>query len=303
MVYGRQPGVSEMVLSFPHAIGATVTVLVLYGLAGFAVKRRWEHKIVVHPLKVVADASGRASLSCTQVLFFTLIVLWLAIYWVTREGTLVPFDSSVLGLLGIAIVGSGVGKITDSARFQATAENMAWARRKNWIKKDFTKSSTKRAPMIGDLLTSDGNFDVARFQAVGFSLVVGIALLYNGATAASASEFSKFVVDETYLALIGISQGAYVGGKYVGSNLFRELNAKLDKVRSLETDFTSVAANSNEWREKAAKDRTVEFAETCAPSAYITYMSAATEAAEIVGRMTGNPIDPAYIQPALPLVS
>ena len=293
-----------VLLSIPHAIGATLAVLVLYGLAGLAIKRRWEHRIVVNPLKLIADASGRASLSSAQVLFFTLIVLWLATYWVTREGTLVSVDNSILGLLAIAVAGSGVGKITDSTRFQATAENLALARRKNWIEKDFTNASAKRAPIIGDLLTSDGNFDVARFQAVGFSLVVGIALLYNGATAASASEFSNFVVDETYLALIGISQGAYVGGKYVGSNLFRELNAKLDQVRSLETDFTSAVANSTQWKEKAAEDRTVKFAaETCAPSAYVTYMSAATEAAEIVGRMTGNPIDTARIQPALPLVS
>ncbi|MCY4153601.1 MAG: hypothetical protein OXE94_15425 [Aestuariivita sp.] len=173
-----------MVLSVPHAIGATLAVLVLYGLACLAVKHRWKHRIVVHPLKLIADASGRASLSSAQVLFFTLVVLWLAIYWVIQEGVLVSIDNSVLGLLAIAVAGAGVGKITDSTRFQATAENWAWARRKNWIEKDFPKASSKRAPIIGDLLTSDGNFDVARFQAVGFSLVVGIALLYNGATAA-----------------------------------------------------------------------------------------------------------------------
>ena len=72
--------------SVPDEIVATVLILVLYGLASFAVKNRWQHKIVVSPLKVIADSSGRASLSCAQVFFFTLIVLWLAIYWVLREG-------------------------------------------------------------------------------------------------------------------------------------------------------------------------------------------------------------------------
>ena len=289
--------------SVPHAVGATVLTLVLYGLASFAVKNRWDHKPVVNPLKVIADGSGRARLSSAQVLFFTMIVLWLAMYWVLQEGKLIPIDNSVLGMLAIAVAGSGVGKITDSTRFQASAVNSAWAKKKKWIKNDFTKVSTERTPKVSDLLTSDQNFDIARFQAVGFSLVVGIALLYNGATVANADAFSKVTINEAYLALIGISQGAYVGGKYVGGNLFRELNAKLDKVRSLEVAFILAVVNSKEWKEKAPQERHMTFAcETCAANEYIEYICAATEAAEIVSYMTGNPIDNARIQPMLPPV-
>lgn len=287
--------------SILDGIVATILLLVLYGLSSYAVRNRWEHKIVLNPLKIIADSGGRASLSSTQVFFFTLIVLWLAIYWIVQEGKLISIDNSVLGLLSIAIVGSGVGKITDSTRSRATAENWAWAVKKHWIKRDFTKSSVERAPKVSDLLTSDQGFDIARFQSVGFSLAVGIALLYKGATAEDAAAFSKFTIDEAYLALIGISQGAYVGGKYVGGNLFRELNTKLDKVRSLEVAFISTVANSMEWKDKAAQDRSINLAsETCAPSEYIAYMSAATEAAVIVADMTGNPIDTIRIQPDLP---
>ena len=291
-------------LSLGHAIIATILILVLYGLAGFAVKNRWKHKIVVNPLKVIADGSGRASLSSAQVFFFTLIVLWLAIYWVVQEGNLISIDNSVLELLGIAVVGSTVGKITDSTRFQASAENWAWAKRKNWIKKDFTKSSLERIPKIGDLVVSEQRFDITRFQAVGFSVVVGLAILYNGATAADAGEFSKFTIGDAYLALIGISQGAYIGGKYVGSDLFRQLNTKLDKVRSLEVAFFSKVANSDIWKARARQDRDLIFAsETCAPQEYIEYMSAATEASEIVAHMTGSAIDDDRVRPDLPPVA
>ena len=300
---GRRKG-GTAVFSILHAIVAAALILVLYGLSGFAVRNRWEHRIVLNPLKIISDSSGKASLSSAQVFFFTLIVLWLAIYWALHEGKLISIDNSVLGLLGIAIVGSGVGKITDSTRFRATGENWAWARRKKWIKKDFTRASLKRKPEIGDLLASDQGFDIARFQAVGFSLVVGISLLYKGATAADAEAFSKFTIDEAYLTLIGVSQGAYVGGKYVGNNLFRELNAKLDKVRSLEVAFISSVASSAEWKDKAAQDRSMSLArETCAPNEYVAYMSSATEAAEIVGDMTGKPIDTASIHPELPTVA
>lgn len=287
--------------SIIDGIVATVLILVLYGLSSYAVKKQWQQKLVLNPLKIIADSSGKASLSSAQVFFFTLIVLWLVIYWIVQEGKLISIHNSVLGLLGIAIAGSGVGKITDSTRSRATAENWSWALKKKWINKDFTKLSDKRTPEFGDLLTSDQGFDIARFQSVGFSLAVGLALLFNGATAVNAETFSNITIDETYLALIGLSQGAYVGGKYVGGNLFRELNAKLDKVRSLEVAFISAVANSTDWKSKPAPQRDMQLArETCAPTEYTAYMSGATEAAEIVGNMTGNRIDPTRIQPDLP---
>ena len=188
--------------SIVHAIVAAALILVLYGLSSFAVRKRWKHNVVLNPLKIISDSSGKASLSSAQLFFFTLIVLWLAIYWAIQEGKLISIDNSVLGLLGIAIVGSGVGKVTDSTRFRATGENWAWAKRKKWIKSDFTRASVDRNPEIGDLLASDQGFDIARFQAVGFSLVVGISLLYQGATAVDADTFSKFTIDDTYLTLI-----------------------------------------------------------------------------------------------------
>lgn len=301
--HARRKG-GTTVFSILDAVIATALVLILYGLSSFAVRKRWKHRVVFNPLKIVSDSSGKASLSSAQVFFFTLIVLWLAIYWAVQEGELISIDNSVLGLLGIAIVGAGVGKITDSTRFRATGENWAWAKRKKWIKQDFTRVPSDRKPEISDLLASDQGFDIARFQAVGFSLVVGISLLYKGATAADAEAFSKFVIDDAYLTLIGVSQGAYVGGKYVGNNLFRELNTKLDKVRSLEVAFISSVASSAEWKDQAAQDRTLGLAsQTCAPSEYTAYMSSATEAAEIVGEMTGNPIETASIEPGLPSVA
>ena len=150
----------------------------------------------MNPLKIVAAPNGKASLSSAQLFFFTLIVLWLAVYWVLQKGQLVSINESILGLLGIAIVGTGVGKITDATRFRVTAENWAWAKKKNWIKKDFTQASVERTPRFSDLLTTDQGFDIGRFQAVGFSLTVGIALLYNGATAASAEAFSTLTIDK-----------------------------------------------------------------------------------------------------------
>ena len=287
--------------SILHALTATLLVIILYAFASIAVKHQWNYKPPINPLKIIADISGRASLSATQVFFFTLIVVWLAIYWVIQEGKLVPINNTVLNLLGIAVVGAGLGKASDTVRFRVTGENWAWAKKKGWIENDFTRASSGRVPKFSDLITSDQGFQVARFQAVAFSLVVGISLLFEGATAANAKEFSAFSIDNAYLALIGLSQGVYVGGKFIGANPVAELNTKLDKVRSLELAFTVAVVKSATWRQANVSSQVMKLArEQSAPDEYLAYLSAATEASEIVGNLTGNVVTNDLIQPELP---
>ena len=286
-----------------HAIAATLLVMVLYAFAVNAVKHLWEHELSLNPLKLVADPTGRASLSAIQVLFFTIIVVWLATYWALQERTLVPIDNSLLALLGIASAGSLLGRGADTARFRVSGENWSWAKQKGWIKNDFTQNSSNRKPKSSDLITSDSGLDVARFQAVGFSLVIGITLLYEGATASDSNAFSQFTIDDAYLTLIGISQGVYVGGKVVRGNLIADLNAKLDKVRPLELAFTTTVLKSDPWRNASQGTQTMGLARVkCAPDEYAAYMSVAAEASTMVETLTGNSINLEVIEPELPPV-
>ena len=214
---------------------------------------------------------------------------------------MVELDSTILSLLGIAAGGAGLGRMAGYSRTQVTEENRTWAKLKKWIENDFTKAPPGRTPKFSDLFTSDQGLEISRFQAVIFSVIVGFSLLFAGATACNAEEFSDFVIDGSYLTLIGLSQGVYVGGKLVGPNLIAELNTKLDKVRKLELDFTKAVVNSSLWRETAELDRNMKLAsEQSAPSEYTEYMSAVLEAAEMVRHYTGNNIDQASIQPRLP---
>ena len=179
--------------------------------------------------------------------------------------------------------------------------NTAWAKKKKWIKNDFTQASSDCVPKFSDLFTSDQGFEVSRFQAVIFSVIVGISLLYEGVALENIEAFKNFSIDDTYLALIGLSQGVYVGGKVTGANPIAELNTKLDKVRELELAFTTAVVKSPTWSSVGVAARVMQLArEQSAPSEYTAYMSTATEAAEIVGSLTGNKIDTAYIQPELP---
>ena len=287
--------------SIPHAIAATLLVMVLYVFAVNAVKQLWGHQFSLNPLKLVADPTGRASLSAIQVLFFTIIVVWLATYWALQERTLVPIDNSLLALLGIASAGSLLGRGADAARFRVSGENWSWAKTKGWIKNDFTQNPTGRKPKSSDLITSDSGLDVARFQAVGFSFVIGSALLYEGATASDSNAFTQFTIDDAYLTLIGISQGVYVGGKVVGGNLIADLNAKLDELRPLELAFTTAVLKSVHWRNAAEGAQTMRLARLkAAPDEYAAYMSVAAEASTMVESLTGNSISIEMIEPNLP---
>lgn len=287
-------------VSVSHAIAATGLVVILYGFASYSVRGRWGGKAPLNPLKIVADFTGRASLANTQVFFFTLIVIWLSLYWVVQTGNLELFDDTVLGLLGITVGGAAGGKIADAARNRVSAENWAWAKRKKWIRRDFTRAPLDRTPRVSDLLTSDQGFEVARFQAVAFSLVVGISLLIQGA-AAEVGGAATIKIDATYLTLIGISQGVYVGGKVVWPNLINDINTKLDTLRKLEVAFQTAVAGSAAWTAAAAGERTVSLAREIAPAEYNAYFAAASGAAEMVRESTGgNVITRDMTEPDLP---
>lgn len=286
-----------------HAVYASVLILILYLAAGFAVRERWKHRVALNPLKIIAGVSGRASLSNAQVFFFTLIVAWLALFWVVQEGRLVPINDTVLILLGITVVGTGASKAAAVSKFRISGPNWAWAKKKRWIKNSFNRSSIDTTPRMSDLFTSDQGFEIAKFQAVAFSLVVGLSLLFKGASASSAAAFTNFEIDQNYLALIGISQGVYVGGKVIGSNLYAELNRKLDDVRKLELAFTSAVAESTVWRDTIETDRNIKLAaEKIATKEYTAYKSAAAEASEMVGSVTGVPVGARRVEPELPPV-
>ena len=280
---------------------ATVCVFLLYFVAGLSVRGRWRGAWFIQPLKITAHVNGRASLSRTQVFVFSLIFVWISIYWLLKSGKLLSINDTVLALLGIAVAGAGLGRVADTTRFRISGDNRAWAIGKGWVERDFSRAAEGTTPKLRDLFTSEQGFEVARFQAVAFSLIVGIALLYNGATATSIAAFGNYSIDGPYLTLIGISQGVYVGGKLTGGNLIGDLDKKLGELRPLELAFNKAVANSADWLRAEPDKRTLKFArEEIAPNEYCEYVGAATVAATLVHELTGVVIPSEKIMPGLP---
>ena len=293
------------------AIIATVVVGFGYLLVGVCVASSGQC-IAVDPRRIIAGSNRVASLSSFQMLFFTLIVLWLSIFWLLQSGVLVRLQGDLAILLGITGSGTVLGKATDNARSMLSQVNFAWIRRRAWIEKDLIEGKYgDRRPRLFDLITRDGKFDVSRFQSLGFTLIIGVALLWKGfhadvaeSTGVDAFEFS---VGPTYLALIGVSQSLYVGGKFSDKDSTKQLDAKLDEVREKEKTFSIAVSGCKEWKEGSASldakpKELLHLARGCAPKAYCEFRYVAEEASTLVSGLSGKQVCPAAIEPALPPV-
>lgn len=275
---------------------------------------RWSDKskilgrVVLNPWKIIAGSNRVASLSSFQMLFFTLIVLWLSIFWLLKSGMLVKIEGDLAILLGIAGSGTVLGKAADNSRSMLRQENFSWLKKKKWIEKDLIKGKYgDRRPRLYDLITSDGKWDISRFQALGFTLFIGAALLWEGIRMdiPEGDGTFEFSIGQTYLALIGASQGLYIGGKFSQKDSIKQLDVKLDQVREKERAFRLAVSNSKEWQKKSRSLETqptelLNLAQACAPEAYCEFMYVAEETSNLVSGLSKKSISETAIKPSLP---
>lgn len=280
---------------------ATLVVLLAYAVAAGERKARsgtWSWNMLV----ITQGVHPRASLSKLQLLFFTLVVLWVVTAALVWTGKLTGLSDDVVVLLGIGAAGTVGGKLTAMAKSRLSFENWAWLIRKRWIRESIEPESSSRKPEFGDLLRSGGEFDVSKFQMLVFTGVIGVALIYFAAYGEDVGDLSNFDIPAAYLGLIGLSQAVYVGGKAVGPATKGELGTKLNEVRSLETEF--VKAVDRAW---AASDpaggRNIETARAAAPEEYRAYRLRAEEAATMVGACIGGAVEEMSIEPSIPGLS
>lgn len=184
-------------------------------------------KRYLDPAFMTAGADGKGSLAKLQILFFSTIVVGLLGYIVARTGLLSDLSPTILMLLGIAAIGSTAAKGTDVRRSRIDFKNLAWFVKKGWLTP--IGLAAENDAKWSDIITSDGEFDVYRYQNCIFSLVVGGALL-----AAGINELSSFAVPETVLGVLGLSQVVYVAGKLVSPASFDDLNDAAKKAAELE---------------------------------------------------------------------
>lgn len=169
------------------------------------------------PAFICQDTFGTMSLAVFQVFLFTLALLGVYTYAFVLTGSPPTVQPSVLALAGITLAGSAL----------ATAANrpVLEARNRLWLVSAGIISAPNRVPHWSDLLTSDGQIEISRVQALAFTLFAIAALVVRG-----AEDLDSFTIPEQLNYLLGLSQTFYVAGKALPAESARRLN---DDVRAL----------------------------------------------------------------------
>jgi hypothetical protein len=276
---------------FWSTVGAWAAVLILYlfaALTSAAVDSKsvgfWRR---LNPVFITAGSDGKGSLAKLQILFFSMIVFGLLLFIVLRAGVLSDLSSTILILLGIAAIGSTAAKATDLQRNRIDFANWSWFIGKGWLPKGGL-AEVNRAKWR-DIVTSDGEFDVYRFQSCIFSLVVGGALLVTG-----INQLASFSIPETLLGVLGLSQVVYVAGKLTTPPSFAELNKATEELRKLEKDFALAVAKAS----PASRPADIRAASALADQEYKSYRTMADNVRIGFETITGREVDPANLQPA-----
>lgn len=246
------------------------------------------------PVFMTAGSDGKGSLSKLQILFFSLIVFGMLFYIVLRTGVLSDLSGTILLLLGIAAVGSTAAKGADVQRNRIDFENWGWFMSKEWLPPGGL--ATVNSAKWRDIVASDGEFDVYRYQNCIFSLVVGGALLFGG-----ISQLSSFTIPETLLGILGLSQAVYVTGKLVSPPSYSELNKTTVVLRELEQKFRKAARERPDPQLPAGTPFTspanIVDAKRRAPQEFDAYMDAANTVRRGFEALTGRKVEDLNVLP------
>jgi hypothetical protein len=295
---GRPLNVSELTVRVTSAETALVVwpiVLVIYILGALAARATDYEKVrwyrYLDPVYMTAGVDGKGSLSKLQILFFSIIIFGLLSYIVVRTGVLSDLSSSILLLMGIAGVGSATAAATDAQKNRLDFENWTWLVKKGWLPAGGWSAVNNAC--WHDIVTSDGEFDVYRFQSCIFSLTVGVALLAGG-----INELSTFTIPQTLLGILGLSQAVYIGGKMVSVTSVGQLNDATTALRGLEKKFRAAAA-SNPDPNPQLGGTPLQAAIRRAGAEYNDYIDKADGARLLFQWLTGRVVEDSNLTPAI----
>ena len=176
-------------------------------LAGFSYLAFWTNAIRD------GDKSAPYSLSLTQLLFWTTLVIGAFIYALVLTDITSSFNPSILYMLGISLGTTGAATLIDS-RF----------------KKDNPASGQKpHSNFFQDVLSSDGtSFSVQRIQIFAWNLLLGVYFIFYTINNKTMPEFST-----TLLFMAGFSSLSYLGAKPPENTLVKSEGAGKPGAESL----------------------------------------------------------------------
>jgi hypothetical protein len=248
-----------------------------------------------NPIRITAGPDGRGSLSTFQVFFFSLLVFVMLAFVLMRTGILSDLSTTVLELLGISGIGAAAAKGADTSKAAIDPANRAWLLNKGWF--DAPRVGLATQPTFNDLISSDGTFDVYRFQSLLFSAAVGGALFIGG-----ISQLSSFTVPQNILGILGLSQVVYIAGKLVTESSASQVNAVITDLRNAEADFREAALTYRPSAGAAMMAPPANVDEAIArvgAAAYAKYIDKAKAAAKLFTSTTGLVVEGEKLKPSI----
>ena len=284
-------------------LGSLAIVVLAYAAAVVALGRVGTG-YSLNPVYLTSDSQDRASLSQFQIFGFTLIVLGVLAFIVLRTGLLSDISRDVLLLLGISAVGAAGSKVADHMKKRLSYENWSWLRNNGWLTTYETgigKTPDSKRARWGDLLKTDGDFDIYSFQLAVFSIVVAYALVAGG-----VDQLATFEIPDNLKGLLGLSNVVYIGGKAITPNSVGELDKKVADLRDAELAWIGQVVNS--VKPLADPQAKLNAAITAAPEKYQAYIGLARETARMLKsqygtegtRFKAEPIADSDLMPAFP---
>lgn len=189
-----------------YVIAACAITPPVAGVPGSAPVKRWQWHLHRLTPWYVSGSGGRASLSQLQMLLFTLVVATLLFYQWLRTGVLENISTDLLYLIGISTVGAGGSQVTDSIKKSLDSKVYDYVQQLGWFTAPMAEIHGTAS--MADLLLTNKRFDIYKFQMMMFTLVIAAYIIASG-----ADELGSLQISATLLTLMGMSQGAYMGGK------------------------------------------------------------------------------------------
>jgi len=187
-------------------------------------------------LQIIETESHRASLSQFQIVLWTLVIGGSTAYVMAMSGNLIPLTSGTLALLGISSVAT-LGSALAAGPAPATKPVI----------------DGKIKPAWADLIADDGQIDVTRTQMLFFTVLMAIYVVAH-----VIDTYQIPPIPDSFLTLMGISNGVYLVNKFLPSG---GLSKDQAQQKLTEAGYTGIAgltqASDGGWTATATRDGAV----------------------------------------------
>lgn len=246
----------------------------------------WSWWRCLDPVVLSSDMYDRGSLSQLQILFFAGVIVFGMTELALTTGSLSSLSPAIVYLLGIPAAGTLSAQLAGASRDRLSADNWAWLVGRGVLP---VNDPGSRTPKWQDLvMQDDAELDLSKLQALGFSIVVGIALIQAG-----FSGLGSFTIPSELLQILALSQVVFVGGRFTKPATMSDIDQLITTLRSRYTLLATSARSGLDLNPDgtlaagaAAPITTFADAKVRLPHAVAQYSEIASEVAILLDGLT-----------------